>query len=529
MESTRRVLATLLMLSPLAGAVVVWLPRWPRVRWPSAEKGDSFRDVATIVASLISLALTAVLASTYRGALDYQLTVVRFHIDALSIYFVLLVNVIALVASFYTRSSSERRVGERGRDTTLFYCLFNLFHFTMVLVPMVANLVVLWVAVELTTLTSTVLVASERRRETLEAAWKYIIITSTGIIFALLGTFFLASAIRSGSGVQTSMDWPDLVRIARAHKLDENLVRLSFLFILVGYGTKAGFAPMHTWLPDGHGEAPYPVSALLSGVLLKSALYAILRFYTITNDALGDRGLFASRILLGSGLLSLVVATPFIVKANPFKRVLAYHSLEHMGIITFGIGIGGPIALFGALLHALNHGVTKSLMFLAYGNVQENHRSSGQTDRSDAGSGLMDHRGVLQGMPWTGFMLAVGGLALVGSPPFNVFYSEFLILWAAVTRAVDQPTFALIAAIGLFLLSVTVIFGGLVRHLSRILMMGGAPERYEPEKVRQVVPLLALLVLVVLFGLTVPAFGPLDLRHLLNESVTIVCGDTGCP
>jgi hydrogenase-4 component F len=525
MELRQEVLAALLMLAPLGGAVVVWLPRWQRVRWPSAETGEPFRDRATILASLISLALTAILASRYQRALDFDILVVRFHVDALSIYFVMLVNLIALVASFYTRSSSGRRADERRRDPTLFYSLFNLFHFTMVLVPMVANLVVLWIAVELTTLTSTVLVASERRRETLEAAWKYIIITSTGIIFALLGTFFLASAIQNG--VRTTMDWPDLVQIAGDHLLMPNLVRLSFLFVLVGYGTKAGLAPMHTWLPDGHGEAPYPVSALLSGVLLKSALYAILRFYTITNDALGS-GRFASRILLGAGLLSLVVATPFIVKRNPFKRVLAYHSLEHMGIITFGVGIGGPIALFGALLHALNHGVTKSLMFLAYGNVQENDRASGQADRSDAGSGLMDHRGVLQAMPWTGFLLAVGGLALVGSPPFNVFYSEFLILWAAVGRAVHQPGFALIAAIVLFLLSVTVIFGGLVRHLSRILMMGDAPRRYERETPRQVVPLVALLVLVLLFGLTVPQFGPLHLRQLLNESVTIVCGEVGC-
>jgi hydrogenase-4 component F len=511
-------LAVLLMLSPLIGAAVVWLPRWPRRRRPHPAQVGRFQDLATIMTSLVSLGLTAIIAGTYQENLQFRLSIVHFHLDALSIYFVLLVNVIALAASFSAAPSVARRTAMGGRDAAPFYCLFNLFHFTMVLVPMVENLVVLWIAIELTTVTSTFLVASERRREALEAAWKYIIITSTGIIFALLGTLFLASAIPPGSQAFTSMNWPDLQRVAG--DLDPDLVRLSFLFVLVGYGTKAGFAPMHTWLPDGHGEAPYPVSAMLSGVLLKSALYAILRFYTITNKALGDGGLFASRLLLGSGLLSLVVATPFILKRNPFKRVLAYHSLEHMGIIAFGIGIGGPVALFGALLHALNHGVTKSLMFLAYGSVQENYRPSRRLED--------DYEGVLRVMPWTGVVLAVGGLALVGSPPFNIFFSEFLILWGAVSRAVDQPTLVLIAAIALFLLSVTVIFGGLVRHLSRILM-GNAPDRFQPETLRQVTPLLALLLLVVVFGLMVPTFGPLDLRDLLDKSVTAVCGGVTCP
>jgi hydrogenase-4 component F len=484
------VLAVLLLLSPLVGAAAAWLPRR--------------QELATIGAALVSLGLSAGIAGTYDGALRFSLWIVGFHLDALSIYFVLLVNLVALAAACYAGPALARRTGPP--DQARFYGLFNLFHFTMVLVPMVENLVVLWIAIELTTLTSTFLVAWDGRREALEAAWKYIIITSTGIIFALLGTFFLASAIPADRLAETSMSWPDILRVAGA--LDDDLVRLSFLFVLVGYGTKAGLAPMHTWLPDGHGEAPFPVSALLSGVLLKCALYAILRFYTITNQALGDGGVFASRLLLACGLLSLVVATPFILKRNPFKRVLAYHSLEHMGIITFGIGVGGSVALFGALLHALNHGVTKSLMFLAYGNLQE-------------------RRGVLQAMPWTGTVLAVGGLALVGSPPFNIFFSELLILWAAVSRAVSQPSPGLITAIALFLVSVTLIFGGLVRHLSRILL-GGAPDHVPPETARQVVPLLGLLVLVVLFGFTVPSLGPLHLKDLLEESVRIVCEGAGC-
>ncbi len=531
MRPSPQVLAQLLLLSPLLGAILVWLPKWwpyvrpPRGRLPE-ERASRFQDYATIGTSLVSLGLIVVIASISREALRFHVWIVGFYVDALSIYFVLLVNFVALVASFYVGPCLARRAGKGALDRTLFYSLFNLFHFTMVLVPMVSNLVVLWIGIELTTVTSTVLVAFERRRQDIEAAWKYIITTSTGIIFALLGTLFLASAIPLGAHPHPSMNWPDLVQVG---DLDKDLIRLSFLFVLVGYGTKAGLAPMHTWLPDGHGEAPYPVSALLSGVLLKSALYAILRFYTITNHALDDDRLFTSHLLLGAGLLSLVVATPFILKRNPFKRVLAYHSLEHMGIITFGIGIGGPIALFGALLHVLNHGITKSLMFLAYGNVQDNYPSSGEAEPIGLASRPEDpQRGVLQAMPWTGFLLALGGLALVGSPPFNIFLSEFVILWGAVGKVLAQPTLWLTASIVIFVLSVTLIFGGLVRHLGRILV-GSPPDRFEKETLRQVAPLLALLVVVVLFGMIVPAFGPLDMRRLLDDSVVIVCGGGGCP
>lgn len=518
------VLAVALMFSPFLGAVVVGALVWlPSLSASAGRQTRRLQDVATVGASLVSLVLTTMLIDpvTAREKIDFTLGI-RFYLDALSVYFVLLVNVVALIASFYVgRYLDSSRGAANGLSPTTFHVLFNFFHFTMVLVPMVANLVVLWIAVELTTLASTFLVGSEQSRKALEAAWKYIVITSTGIIFALFGTLLLASAIQGGA---VPMTWPDL--IGMAPQFDLALVKLSFLFILIGYGTKAGFAPMHTWLPDGHGEAPYPVSALLSGVLLKSALYAILRFYTITNIALDDVR-FTSGVLLGSGLFSLVVATPFIIKKNRFKRVLAYHSLEHMGIITFGLGIGGYIALFGALLHALNHALTKVLMFLAFGNVQENYASvtGGEDDQREEEA----YRGLLRTMPWTSALLALGGLALVGSPPFNVFYSEFLVLWAAIAKARAQPTFWSVVAIAVFLISVTLIFGGLVRHLGEMLV-GTAREGVKRETMAQIVPLAVLLLFVLLFGITVPQLGPLDLPRLLNQSVaTVICGEAQCP
>ena len=346
----------------------------------------------------------------------------------------------------------------------------------MLIVPIVDNLVALWIAIEATTLVSTLLVSWRNTKDAWEAAWKYLIVTSTGIIFALLGTMLLANAAKdliplTAGDPNQVMNWTFL--LDHVQLLASDFVTLSFLFIVIGYGTKAGLAPMHTWLPDGHGEAPAPISALLSGVLLKSALYAILRFATLTNARL-DSTTFTSKVLLGIGLISLVVATPFILnERNRFKRILAYHSLEHMGIIAFGIGIGGEVALFGALFHALNHAVTKSLMFLAFGNIMRRYEKLGITQEN-----ITD---VLRRMPITGGILALGGLALVGTPLFNIFLSEFIILWGTFDRlrqppiAGGLPSWVLIAAVAVFMLSTTLIFYGLVRHLARLLLHSRQP------------------------------------------------------
>ena len=553
------VLAILVLMLPLAAAALVWVPRlWGMRRSGSsavdAEVAERWQDAVTTVASLLSFtAILGLAAMAHGAALRFQFALIDMYVDSLSMYFLLLVNLVVVVASFYVGPWWRRRADTSVINRALFYSLFNLFHFTMILVPMVSNLVVLWIGIELTTVTSTALIAAERGRKHFEAAWKYIVITSAGIIFALLGTLFLANAVPVRTSARPSMEWPDLV--ATATQLDPNVVRLSFLFILVGYGTKAGLAPMHTWLPDAHGEAPYPVSALLSGVLLKSALYAILRFFTITNASLRSAN-FTSTVLLLVGLLSLITATPLILKKNPFKRVLAYHSLEHMGIIAVGIGIGGPIALFGALLHVLNHGVTKSLMFLAYGNVQDNYPSvasskhaepelteeqpNGSGPSSESPGGYVrraskgqeqvykggEYQGVLKATPNTGLMLALGGLALVGSPPFSVFFSEFLILWGGVRLLLRSPSTWLTLSITIFVLSLVLIFGGLVRHLGDLLL-GKPPEGVQKETKRQVIPLVLLLSIVVLLGIVVPDTGILDLQRLLNASVRIVC-EGGC-
>ena len=350
---------------------------------------------------------------------------------------------------------------------------------------------------------------------------------------------FLAHAIipePSGiHGVPDSlMNWTNLMKMAADHKLEQDFVILSFLFILIGYGTKAGLAPMHTWLPDGHGEAPAPVSALLSGVLLKLALYAILRFSTLANAALGSE-VFTSNLLLGAGLLSLLVATPLILKRNRFKRVLAYHSVEHMGIICFGLGVGTPFAIAGALLHTFNHAVTKALMFLAYGSVAYQYKCAlrrpykrGLSKDADEKDFDKEITGAMRAMPKTAALLSLGGLALVGTPPFGIFLSELMILWGAMQPAINGnvasptglPVWAVYGSVAIFMLTTTLIFFGLTRHLTDHLL-GKPPETVERKDIKErffhdLIPLIFLAAFVV-FGVFAVSWS-----ELLDLSVTVL-------
>ena len=471
-------------------------------------------NLASLLAAACSLAGSLALAADpqyFQTARCLAVPLVPLRVDALSVYFILMINIVAFVAAWsswgFLSTAQDQADPAPGpatrlyRNPLLFHMLVNWFHVTMLVVTIADNLIMLWTAVEATTLASTLLISYQNRPSSWEAAWKYLILTSTGIIFALLGTMFLAHA--SGD---IPLNYSDLLANittlqAQAHR---PFVLLSFLFILVGYGTKAGLIPTQTWLPDGHGEAPAPISALLSGVLLKCALLGILRFYVITVTALPELGLFTAWVLAGVGLGSLLLATPFILKENRFKRVLAYHSLEHMGIIVFGLGVGSPIAVFGALLHMLNHAITKSLMFLAFGHAQA------QYDRHAPPAAPGGVTGVLQSMPLTGVLLGLGGLALVGMPPFNIFLSEVLILWGAIEQAGNLfaegkqgAGVAAVAGIALFLLATVLIFYGMVRHLARIVLNDTPLRHIQGGFWRDQLPLAMLGGLVLVFGLTV--------------------------
>lgn len=373
-----------------------------------------------------------------------------FFIDALGAFFIFVISVVVFAASLYSVGYIRKDV-EKGTITPqkagIYGVLFNLFAFSMFLVPAVNNVGILWVAIEMTTLISAFLVGFYNTKESVEAAWKYIIICSVGIIFALLGTILFSYALSLAGGPKT-LDWTAMA--AAAGKMDKNILKIAFIFILVGYGTKAGLAPMHTWLPDAHSQAVAPISALLSGVLLKTALYAILRFGIIVIQAVGFA--YFGHLLLLFGLVSLLISCGFILVQKDLKRLLAYSSIEHIGIIAVGFGLGTPLAVAGALLHVFNHAVTKSFMFFGAGDIVCAYRTHT----------IKGIRGVIEEMPFTGIMMLLGVFALTGLPPFSIFASELLIIVAAFIKG------SYLAA-ALVLVFLSVIFGAFIHYFGGML------------------------------------------------------------
>lgn len=519
MKITLILLGKIMLLGPFIVLMLLMLPLawWLHDKHPERLERILWR--LAVWTSLISVVTSIGMLSFSENLARFSCLGIDFRLDALSIFTILLINLVAFAASLNARDYLTQAT-MKGRhwwqQKWAFHIWIHLFHFTMLLVPLSDNLVIAWIAIELTTLGSAILILYEDKPSALEATWKYLVITSAGIVLALLGTIFLANSIppdiiRSNE----LLDWTFL--ISQHDSLDKQFVWLAFLFALAGYGTKAGLAPLHTWLPDGHGEAPSPVSALLSGVLLKASLYVILRFFALTNAVVGEAfQQWTFLTLLVVGLVSLVAATPLILRQKtPFKRVLAYHSLEHMGIIVFGLGMGGFVAVAGAILHMLNHAITKALMFLAYGNLLRHYRSEG-----------VPIRGALRVMPWSGTLLTLGGLALVGTPPFNVFMSEWMILWGALGRFSPTqgkyppyPVAFAIVAIGLFVLSTTLIFYGLVGHLRKIVL--GKPGKviaHERFSLSAVGPLLFLFVLMLCLGVWILP----PIARIVRESTEIV-------
>ncbi|MDD5109004.1 MAG: proton-conducting transporter membrane subunit [Candidatus Omnitrophica bacterium] len=407
------------------------------------------------------------------------------YMDTLSTFFIFVTSIVSFVVALYSIGYIKKDV-EQGvisrRKARIYYLLFNLFCCSMFLVPAVNNLGILWVAVEMTTLISAFLVGFYNTKKSVEAAWKYIIICSVGIIFALLGTILFSYAF-SISGLEKSLNWSSMVPVA--HILDKNILKIAFIFILVGYGTKAGLAPMHTWLPDAHSQAIAPISALLSGVLLKTAIYAILRFGIIIIHGVGF-GYFSNLMIL-FGAISLIISSGFILVQKDLKRLLAYSSIEHIGIIAIGFGIGAPLAIMGALLHVFNHAITKSLMFFGAGNIVSVYKKHN----------MNAIRGVIKAMPFTGVTVLLGVFAITGFCPFSLFISELMILTGAFTSG------SYLVA-GLLLLSLAIIFGAFIYHFGKMLF-GNLPKEMivtkEPLSGKFVFSFLLFLILIPGIGL----------------------------
>src|SRR3972149_5814174 len=334
--------------------------------------------------------------------------------DVMRAFIGLLGSIVGFVASIYSMGYMGHELEHEIIDLVrlrMYYVHFLIVMLSMLLVCETNNLG-LWIAIEMTTLVSALLMILYSRKSSVEAAWEYMIICTVGITFALFGTiltYYAAVKILGENG--DALNWTSLIAVA--DQFDPTIMKLAFIFILIGYGTKAGLAPMHTWLPDAHSEAPTPVSALLSGVLLNCAMYGIIRFYSIATKSTGAA--FSSNLLIIFGLLSLGIAVPFIILQEDYKRLLAYSSVEHMGIVALGIGFGGVFGIFGAILHMFNHAMTKSLMFFGAGNILLKH------DTKE----IFNVSGVVKTMPATGAMFVVGALAITGSPPFFIFITEF--------------------------------------------------------------------------------------------------------
>jgi hydrogenase-4 component F len=410
---------------------------------------------------------------------------VYLFVDDLNIVFVVLSTFVGFTTSVFSASyiGHELEIGRlTARYLRFYHAMYQILMFAMNLGLLANNIGLMWVAIEIATLTTVLMVGIYRTHEALEAAWKYFILGSVGIALALFGTILVYMAARPvlGEG-QDAMVWTALIEKAGGFAPD--LLNVAFVFLMLGYGTKVGLAPLHAWLPDAHAEGPTPISAVLSGLLLNVALYALLRFKILltANAAAYAPG----PLMVTLGLVSLIFAGFMLYRRRDIKRMFAYSSIEHMGLITFAFGMGGPLANFAGLLHMTMHSLTKSAIFYAVGHISQ---AKGTQKMSDIG-------GLTESHPVLGWGLVLGVAAIAGLPPLGIFMSEFLIVTSTFAR---QPLLALLVVFGLM-----VAFGALFLRLNEV-AFGEPIGKSSPVKASYV-PLFAHLGLVLAAGIHLPA------------------------
>jgi hydrogenase-4 component F len=474
---------------PLAGGAVLGVIG-DRDRASEVNVGFSF---ATFVAAAV---LTAqIIAGGPILVLQQQ-----FFVDSLNVFLVTLTAFVAFTTALFARPYM-RIERDHGKMTPprmrLFHSMYQMFTFTMLLALLTNNMGMLWVAMEAATLTTVLLVGVYRTPASLEAAWKYFILCGVGIAQALFGTILLYLAAERVIGAEgNGLLWTNLDAVKTS--LEPTVMALAFVFLFIGYGTKVGLAPLHNWLPDAHAEGPTPISAVLSGLLLNVALYAILRCKILTDGALGTR--FAGDLMIGFGLLSVVLAAFFLSRQRDVKRMFAYSSIEHMGLITFAFGMGGQIAAFAGLLHMTVHSLIKSAIFFTVGHAAQK-----------AGTQVMDNiRGLIRSNPTVGWGLMLGALAILGMPPFGVFASEFLILTTAMR---DFPW-----ATPLLLLSLGVAFASVLGKVQPMVFGETTvkPLAHPPA----LIPVFAHIALALMLGLYIPPY----LDNWYQQAARLIAG-----
>ncbi len=459
---------------PLLGAVLLALF--------GHRNGAPYLNLAASAATfLAACVLTAdIIANGPKQALGGQ-----FFIDPFNVFLVALTAFVGLTTAAFSRPYM-RIEQEHGRLTParlrLYHSMYQLFMLTMLLALTTNNMGILWVAMEAATLSTVLLVSLYRTPQSLEAAWKYFILCGVGIALALFGTvllYFAAERVLGAEGMNALL-WTHLDAVKA--RLEPSVIGIAFVFLLVGYGTKVGLVPLHSWLPDAHAEGPTPVSAVLSGLLLNVALYAVMRCKVLVEGSV--HAAWPGQMLMGFGLLSVLVAAFLLWRQKDIKRMFAYSSIEHMGIVTFAFGMGGPVANFAALLHMTGHALTKSAIFFASGHTAQ----KAGTQRMD------DIRGLYQVSPAMGWGLMLGALAIVGMPPFGVFASEFLILTTAMQV---QPW-----ATPLLLIALGVAFGAIFLRVQGMVFGSGTLQKlpHRPD----MLPVFVHLALVLMLGLWIP-------------------------
>jgi len=419
-------------------------------------------------------------------------------LDALGAIFLSLIAITGLLVNVYATTYMKWELEEGHitlREVKNYFALSFIFTGTMSLSVLCNNIAFMWAAIEATTLASVFLVAVKKDKKSTESGYKYIVLCSIGLAFALYATILLFSAA-NGKIDGEAMLYTDL--LANAHRIDSMALKLVFIFALIGFGTKAGLAPTHTWLPDVHAEGPAPTSALLSGVLLKCAMLGLIRYYAIVANGVGFD--FVQTVMIVSATLTLFVSAFFLIRQHNVKRMFAYHSVAHMGVIAFGLGVGGAIGLFAALFHCAAHSFTKALAFCSTGNIA---RIYGTKDMTKMG-------GMIRIAPLTAVLFGIAICSLVGVPGFAIFVSEFLIFKAA---AIGEQYLLM----GIFAVALAIIFIADFSHffLATFGKVEGTVVHNSEMKLGENLPLIALAVLIVTFG--VWQFD--SFTFLLDESV----------
>lgn len=482
------IIVTLMVLAPLIAGLICIVP---------SKINNLFRVSIIGAFAFLAIAFYCCIPVMTGGIINESV----WYIDSLSAFFLLITAFISFTAILYSKNYLKMELEDgllNTKEIKRFYFTMFLFISAMLMTFAVRSAALTWIGIGITTLVSAFLVALYKDERATEAAWKYIMLCSVGITLALFGVAMVFAASTGVIPEGEALDWPALV--SNAMNLNPVFMKFAAIFFIIGLGTKAGLAPLHNWLPDAHSQAPSPVSAMMSGVLLNCAMYGIMRFYSISE--IMNPG-FARHILMVLGIISLLIAAASILISKDFKRMLAYSSVENMGLMAIGLGIGTPLALFGTMFVVLAHSICKPLMFFCAGNVTQVYKTRN----------MSEIRGVSEKMKFTGFATTVGGLAMAGAPPFPLFIGELLII----AGAIGAGMYYLAGALAILMIFV---FAGLIQNIFPMLTGTTEKEVSEPRSVFRMASVVLLIICAIFFGL----FMPDAVKDFFGEMVLILGG-----